>query len=117
MKASSISNNKSIWLLFSATILLSGFFTFINLSEFVQIAILKKTSGYPFGGEGPTPWHYRTPQLYATVNLIFGLIFLSALAFCCWSLFMGKKKSLLATLTVTLLFVLIQILTGQSSRY
>lgn len=114
MRALSIQRDKSVWLLFLATVLLSGLFAFINLSEFVKIGIFKQTSGYPFGGEGPTPWYYKTPQLYATVNLTFGSIFFSALAFSCWSFLMVKRRSLFATLILTLLFILIQILTGQS---
>jgi hypothetical protein len=46
----------------------------VNLSEFLNIGISKNTSGYPFGGEEPTPWYYKTPQLYATGNLLFGKV-------------------------------------------
>jgi hypothetical protein len=110
-----IQRDKSVWLLFLVTVLLSSLFAFINLSEFVIVGILQQTSGYPFGGEGPIPWYYETPQLYATVNLVFGLLFFSALAFSCWTFLKAKKKPLFVTLIVTLLFVSIQILNGQSA--
>jgi hypothetical protein len=107
--------DKSIWLLFFVTVLLSGLFAFINLSEFLTVGILQQTSGYPFGGEGPSPWYYKSPQLYATVNLILGLLFFSVLAFSCWALIKVKKTILLATLIVTLFLILIQIVNGQAA--
>jgi hypothetical protein len=109
-----IQRDKSVWLLFLVTVLLSGLFAFVNLSEFLAVGVLQQTSGYPFGGEGPTPWYYKTPQLYATLNLIFGLLFFSALAFNCWAFTKVKKALLFATLIMTLLLILIQILNGQS---
>lgn len=114
MRALSIQRDKSVWLLFLATVLLSGLFAFINLSEFVKIGILKQTSGYPFGGEGPTPWYYKTPQLYATVNLVFGVLFFFTLAFSCWTFFKVKKAPFFGMFIVTLVSILIQIITGQS---
>ena len=115
MRALSVQRDKSVWFLFLTTVLLSGLFAFINLSEFVTIGILKQTSGYPFGGEGPVPWYYKTPKLYATVNLIFGLLFFSTFAFGCWTFLRGKKRLLLAALILTLLFILFQLLNGQSA--
>jgi hypothetical protein len=110
-----IQRDKSVWLLFLVTVLLSGLFAFINLSEFLSVGILQKTSGYPFGGEGPTPWYYKTPQLYVRVNLIFGLLFFSVLIASCWTFIKVKKLPLFVTLIVTLLFILLQILNGQSA--
>jgi hypothetical protein len=110
-----IHRDKLIWLLFLVTVLLSGLFAFVNLSEFLTVGILQKTSGYPFGGEGPTPWYYKTAQLYARVNLIFGLLFFSVLTVSCWTFIKVKKWTLLVTLIVTLLFIFIQNLNGQSA--
>jgi hypothetical protein len=110
-----IQRDKSVWLLFLTTVLLSGLFAFINLCELLTVGILQQTSGYPFGGEGPTPWYYKTPQLYARVNLIFGLLFFSVLTVSCWTFIKAKKIPLLVTLNVTLLFIFIQILNGQSA--
>ena len=108
-----IQKDKTIWLLFLATVLLSGTFAFINLSEFVTVGVLKQISGYAFGGEGPTPWYYKTPQLYALLNLIFGVLFFSALAFGCWTFIKVKKRPLFVTLIIILLLIFIQILNGQ----
>jgi hypothetical protein len=110
-----IQRDKSVWLLFFVTVLFSGLFAFISLSDFLAVGVLQQTSGYPFGGEGPTPWYYKTPQRYATVNLIFGLLFFSTLAFCCWAFIKVRKTPLFATLVVTLLLILIQILIGQAA--
>lgn len=115
MKTFTIQRDKSVWLLFVVTVLLSGLFAFINLSEFITVGILQQTSGYPFGGEGPTPWYYKTPQLYATVNLIFGVLFFSAFAFGCWTFIKVKKAPLFATFIVAVLLIFIQMLNGQSA--
>jgi hypothetical protein len=113
MTTFTIQRNKSVWLLFLVTVLLSGLFAFINLQEFVTVSILQKTGGYPFGGEGPTPWYYKTSRLYATVNLIFGLLFFFTLAFTWWTFIKVKRKSLLVVFIMTLLLVFIQIINGQ----
>ncbi|MBP6215281.1 MAG: hypothetical protein KA399_03690 [Chitinophagaceae bacterium] len=115
MTTLTIQRDKLVWLLFLVTVLLSGLFAFINLSEFLIVGVIKQTSGYPFGGEGPTPWYYKTPQLYATVNLVFGLLFFSTLAFGCWTFIKVKKTSLFITLIVTLVLIFIQIINGQSA--
>jgi hypothetical protein len=114
MTTLTIQRDKSIWLPFLVTILLSGLFAFINLSEFVYVGVLQKTSGYPFGGEGPTPWYYKTSQLYATVNLVFGLLFFSVLAFSCWAFIKMKKILLFVALIMILLLIFAQIINGQS---
>lgn len=105
---------KRLWLLFLSTLLLSGLFTFANLSEFVTVGIFKQTSGYPFGGEGPTPWYYKSAQLYATFNLIFGLFFLLTFSTVTWSFIKGRKKVLLISFAVSLLLIVLQFFTGQS---
>lgn len=109
-----IQRNKSAWLLFIATLLLAGLFAFVNLSEFVTVGVLKQMSGYPFGGEGPTPWLYKSAQLYATVNLAFGLLFLLSLAVGVWSFIRVKKNVLVTCFSISLVLILLLLLTGQS---
>ena len=103
-----------MWLLFIATVLLSGLFALLNLWEFVTVGILKQTSGYPFGGEGPTPWFYKSAQLYATVNLIIGVLFILTLFTGTWSFIKVQRKVLLIAFAVSLLLIVLQLLTGQS---
>jgi hypothetical protein len=98
MTTLNIQRDKSAWLLFIATLLLAGLFAFVNLSEFVAVGVLKQVSGYPFGGEGPTPWFYKSAKLYATVNLVFGLLFLLSLAISIWSIIRIKKTFWLSVL-------------------
>jgi hypothetical protein len=109
-----IQRDKSTWLLFIVTVLLSGLFAFANLSEFVTVGILKQTSGYPFGGEGPTPWFYKSAQLYATVNLITGLLFILTLFTGTWSFIKVQRRVLLIAFAVSLLHIVLQLLTGAS---
>lgn len=85
----------------------------MNLSEFYLIGILNKTDGYPFGGEGPTPYYYKTPGLYSTVNLIWGLLFLTPLLLAIWSIIKGQRKNIFWFLGLTVLLILGQILLGQ----
>ena len=114
MNTQNIQRDKSAWLLFITTLLLSGLFAFVNLSEFVTIGVLKQTSGYPFGGEGPTPWFYKSAKLYAAVNLVFGSLFLLSLATGVWSFIRAKKNVVVICFGVSLFLILLQILTGQS---
>jgi hypothetical protein len=85
----------------------------MNLSEFYLIVILKKTDSYPFGGEGPTPYYYKTSGLYSTVNLIWGLIFLTTLLLTIWTIIKGQRKNVFWFLGLTVLLILGQILYGQ----
>jgi hypothetical protein len=104
---------RSTWVLFIATILLSGLFAFANLSEFVTVGVLKKTSGYPFGGEGPTPWFYESAQLYATVNLIFGVLFLISFSVGTWSFVRLHRKALLISFGLSMICIILKLLAGQ----
>src|SRR5690606_5037214 len=95
------------------TIILCGLFTVINVSEFYLIGILKKTYDYPFGGEGPTPYYYKTAGLYSTVNFIWGLIFLATLLLTIWTIIKGQRKNIFWFLGLTVLLILGQFLHGQ----
>ncbi len=95
------------------TIILSGLLALINLSEFYLIGILNKTDGYPFGGEGPTPYYYKTAGLYSTVNLIWGILFLITLLLAIWTIIKGQRKNIFWFLSLTVLLLLGQFLHGQ----
>lgn len=51
-----------------------------------------RTAEYPFGVDGPTPYYYKTAEMYSTVNLIWGIVFLSVLLFTSWTKIKGQKK-------------------------
>ena len=101
------------WFLAGLTFLLSGLMTFINLEEFVTIGLLKQTANYPFGGEGPVPWYYKTADLYAKVNLAFGLGFLTSFIACIWNTFKRKETGLFIALLSTIFLMVIAIVNGQ----
>ena len=69
----------------SLTIILSGLLALMNLSEWYIVKIQGRTAEYPFGGEGPTPYYYKTAEMYSTVNLIWGIVFLMVLLFTSWT--------------------------------
>lgn len=102
-----------LWGLAGLTFLLSGLMTFINLNEFVKIGLLHQTTDYPFGGEGPTPWYYKTADLYAKVNLVFGLAFFSTIVAAIWTAFKRNKMGLYIVLLSAMLLFLIKYITGQ----
>ena len=89
--------------------LLTGFMAFINLSEFLKIGLLKQSNDYPFGGEGPVPWYYKTAELYAKVTLCFGLLFLVTLLFAIWSAVRKKQICLFVSVLVSIFLIIIQI--------
>lgn len=108
MKTQAAQKSISLWIIFLLTAFSSGFFTFINMSEFVKIGILGKTAGYPFGGEGPAPWYYKSAQVYAFVNLIFVILFLGTLGTSCW-MFFKSRKSLIYMFFVTIVLNTVQL--------
>ncbi len=113
MKTETNINRPNFFTISILTIFLNGLLTFINLYEFYQIGILNKTEGYPFGGEGPTPYYYKTAGLYSTVNLIWGLVFLTTLLLTIWTTIKGQRKNIFWFLGLTVLFILGQFLHGQ----
>ena len=102
------------WFLAGLTFLLSGLMTFMNLEEFVTIGLLKQTGNYPFGGEGPVPWYYKTADLYAKVNLAFGLGFLTAFVAGIWTTFKRNKTGLFIALLSTIFLIVIMFVNGQA---
>ncbi|WP_300600510.1 hypothetical protein [Niabella sp.] len=97
----------------SVTMLLSSVMAFLNLGEFYNIKIRRQYSGYPFGSEGPVPYYYKTPALYANVQLAWGLIFL--LVFLCSVRATGKRQrqKILLLLGMTILLLLVLLIQGQ----
>ncbi len=102
------------WILAGLTILLSGLMTFMNFEEFVKIGLLKQTVDYPFGGEGPVPWYYKTADLYPKVILVFGLAFLSALIAAIWTTLKRNNMGLFIALLSTIFLIVIMYINGQA---
>ncbi len=106
--------NKPTFLTLSVlTIVLSGLLTFMNLSEFYLIGILNKTDNYVFGGEGSTPYYYKTAELYSIVNLIWGLLFLTIFFLVIWTVIKKQRKNIFWLLGLTVLLIFGQFLHGQ----
>jgi len=103
----------TFWTISILTIILSGLLTLMNLSEFYLIGVVGQTEGYPFGGEGPTPYYYKTSGLYSTVNLIWGLLFLLILSFSIRTIIKGQRKNIFWFLGLTVLLIIVQFLHGQ----
>ncbi|TPE42627.1 hypothetical protein [Pontibacter mangrovi] len=103
------SKSSTMYWLFGGIILtITGLLAFTNLEEWYVISILGRTAGYPFGGEGPTAYYYKTPELYALVSLTWGLIFTGTFAFTLVTIIKKKKERMVAAFgtTVFLLAVL-----------
>ncbi len=92
-------------------ILLSGFLAFFGLSEFYKIGILKQTEFYPFGGEGPVPYYYRTAELYSYVNLTYGIVFGTLIGIAIWN-WKRNKISGFITFGLTIILIIIQVFHG-----
>jgi formate hydrogenlyase subunit 3/multisubunit Na+/H+ antiporter MnhD subunit len=45
-----------------------------------------KTEGYPFGGEGPTPYYYKSLESYISNTLTWSIIFVAILIFSIFSI-------------------------------
>ncbi len=105
------------WLLAGMTLLLSGLMTLMHLEEFVTIGVLKQTTNYPFGRDGPVPWYYKTADLYAKVNLAFGLGFLSAFVAGIWTTSKRNKTRLFIAFLSTIFLIAIMFVDVQARFY
>lgn len=108
-----ITGQNSLWITSIPTVLVSGFFGIVNLGEWLKVGILKQTDGYPFGSEGPAPYFYQTSNLYSTVVLTWGILFLLTLTF--WIIVIVKKqrKALVLSFAWTLFLVAMMFIHGQ----
>ena len=84
----------------------------MHLEEWYVIGVLKKTAGYPFGEKGPTPYYYKTPALYAKVNLIWGILFSVALAFVISTIAKKNITGLVAAFGTTILMAVMMFAQG-----
>ena len=79
-----------------------------HLFEYYTVAIRKEIEFYPFGGEGPVPYYYRTAELYSIVNLTYGLIFGFIFSVAIWNLWSDKIKAVtLFELIIIAVFILL----------
>jgi hypothetical protein len=106
MTAEYIINRPTKLIVNSLTIILTGLMTLMNFSEWYVVKIQERTTEYPFGGEGPTPYYYKTAELYSTVSLIWGLIFLIVFLFTMWTIIKGQTKLTLISFGTTLFLIL-----------
>lgn len=89
------------------------FMASVNLSEWYRVGILKATSGYPFGGEGPVPYYYKTAGLYSLVNGIFGTVFLFLTLLAAWSFFRYQRRTGVIAFALTMVTLVIAYLNGR----
>lgn len=59
--------------------------------------MLDETDGYPFGHEGPVPYFYKSPELYAMVAGAWGAVFLMLSLGSLYTLKYGNSRVLLLT--------------------
>lgn len=103
------------WFIISAVLIfiISAFFTFISFDEYYTVAILKQTSEYPFGSEGPVAgtWQYENESNYSLYNLISGLFYavvmlLTLIAFVKRNLKLMRFGIICFLLTFVILFII-----------
>ena len=93
-------------------ILILGILASAHFYEWYSIEILKNLKGYPFGGEGPTPYYYKTPELYALVNLVWGIIFTITFISALISIFKKSQIWLVATSGISILAISLMLIQG-----
>ena len=98
-------------LIYGLGTLFSGFLGITGLLEFYRVGIKKVTESYPFGGEGPVPYYYKTAELYSNVQLTWGIIFTSAFLLGIWN---WKTKKVGRIKIIALFFGLLLLQIGDS---
>lgn len=100
------------WLFSGIIIAITGLLAFTNLEEWYVISILSRTAGYPIGGEGPIPYYYRTPELYALVSLVWGLLFTGVFAFALLTMIKRSKTRMVAAFGTTVFLLAVMLVHG-----
>ena len=104
MNFTSLNKVNSSFLLASLLLLLAtGFLAAIHFYEWFSVAILKEFKGYPFRSEGPVPYYYKTPELYAFINFVWAIIFTAEFSAALISTFKKSLISLVVTFGFTFL--------------
>ncbi|WP_461303483.1 hypothetical protein [Aureisphaera sp.] len=75
------------------------------------MAIKQKKSSYPFGGEGPAPYYYKSPELYSSIMLTYGILFVLLMLLGIWNI-RKKKINGLLMLTLACTLIIIQLIHG-----
>ena len=65
-----------LWISNFVIIIFFAFISFMSLSEWWNIKIIKEIDKYSWGPVNENSWYYETPNLYANVSLIEGLLML-----------------------------------------
>lgn len=113
---SDTSNNKLLWALPYAIVLVELFFSFAGLSEFYNVAIKGETGAYPWGPVNEVPWYYRTPSTYLTYNLTSGLLFLTATILIIWATVKRNRKFVGVGIGLAVLLVLIDLISATFNK-
>lgn len=85
----------------------------MNLHEWIKIGLLKQVDNYPFGGEGPVPYYYKSAGLYSMTMLFWGLLFLANLIFGIVSILKNKISRTHWTFGILILLIVAQYIHGQ----
>lgn len=96
-------------------IILNGLLAFVNLLEWYVVAVQKQTTAYPFGAEGPVPYYYQTAELYSTISLLWGILFLAVFIFAIFTLIRSQRKSTYIALFLTIFLAFGQFIHAQIS--
>ena len=108
-------NKKIAFIVGVVTVLLTGFFAFVNLNEWYTIAIMKQTGDYHFGSEGPSPYYYRSSSLYGTVTFIWGAAFLANLMYVIWSMLKDRSRATVIGFSISVILFCVMFIHGQIS--
>jgi len=87
------------------TLLISGLMTVLNLGQWFLVSIIGWTEAYSFGKKDAKPYFYKSADLFALVNLYWGLLFLAFFVLSLLAVFSKNKKLIISALTLNLLLV------------
>ena len=91
---------------------LTSIMSLINIREWYLIRIKKDIHEYPFGYEGSVPYYYKTAELYALVNLTWGITFFLLLLLLIYGNLMKKKPIIKSAVIIIGVLFAIHIIHG-----
>ena len=97
-------SNKLLWTLPYIVVIFGVLFAFIGFSEYYNVKIAGHESEYPFGPINENQWYYKNASIYASYNLVSGIMFLAALLLTVWATIKKNKNYVIVGISLTILF-------------
>lgn len=97
---------KFVWTLPYLIVVVGLFLSVMGLSEFYNVKIKGEVSAYAFGPVADNQWYYQNPSIYATYNLVSGLLYSTLTILIFWATIKRNSRLLFIGIFIMLFFLI-----------